>query len=224
MDYEITFVEDSNSIPIAQSFLSSIMDEESHNISRLTLELISSNGNLDPSDSIFFRTPAGLPFLSNLDAPFTTQYISISLNATPATYLEAVNSIYYVNTEDEPTQYNSSERDAARLMRVIIVSITDSNFIDPNTNAVDATDADLGVSTTTIRIGVRITPINDNRPQILINTDPPSCSTDSRDMTDLEVSASRRRRDVRAMSRIRKKSVLLSAVSEQEYSMVSYLS
>ena len=133
-----------------------------------------------------------------------------------------MNSIYYVNTEDEPTQYNSSERDAARLMRVIVVSITDSNFIDPNTNAVDATDADLGVSTTIIRIGVRITPINDNRPQLLINTDPPSCSTDSRDMADVEVSTSRRRRDVRSMSRIRKKSVLLSTLNEQDYSMVSY--
>lgn len=221
MDYTITFTEDGHSIPITQRFLSSLMDEEGHNISRLTVQLLSPNGNLDTMDAIFFRTPGGLSFLSHVDSS-TTQFISISLNASADVYLEALNSIHYDNAEEEPTQYNGSEPDGARLMRVIVVTITDTNFIDPNTNAIDAMDADMGVSTTTVRIGIEITPINDNRPQLLINTDPPSCSSDSTDMSELAASMDRRRRDLRSVSRIRKKSVVIGSGSELENSMVSY--
>ena len=218
MDHTITFIENGDSIPITQTFLTSLGDEEGHNISRMTVNLTALNGQLDKNEFIFFRTPGGVDFLNHLNMPLTDRYISISVNSSASIYEQALTSIFYLNDEEEPTIYNSSNG-TDRLMRAIIISITDTNYIDPTTDPAVAADADMGISTTTIRIGIEITPVNDNRPRILIRSDPDSCSTDSDNFKESDT-MSRRRRGVRSVSRITKKSVSLRSKREQSYSMV----
>ena len=193
----------------ALSHLIDIMDEELHNISRLRVELISTNGQLDPSDSIFLRSPMSLPFLNHFVSPPNRTYIEISLNASINLYEQALRAIYFDNAELEPTIFNATGENVTltNLTRVVVLSITDTNFAEPGVDVSDIANADLGTSTTTIRIGINIQPINDNRPRIRILGEPQGCATSSENLTDTEAGTVRRRRDLRAASRIRRRSV-----------------
>lgn len=180
-----------------------------HNISRLTIELMSTNGNLDPTDSIFLRSPMSLPFINNFGSPPTTTFIDIALNASVSVYEQALRAVYFDNSEVEPTIFNTTETNQTRanLTRVVIINITDANFADSGVDMDDISNADLGTTTTTIRIGINIQPINDNRPRIRILAMPEGCATSSDNSTGSETSTGRRRRDIRAASAIRKRSI-----------------
>ena len=173
-----------------------------HNISSITVELIATNGNLDPSDSIFLRSPMSLLFLDNFVTPPNTTFIHIALNATVEVYEQALNAIYFDNSEIEPTIFNTTGPDRASLMRVVDIRITDTNFPDSGLD-----NAELGTTTTEIRIGINIQPINDNRPRILILAEPEGCAMGSVNVSDTQANIRRRRRDVRAASSIRKRSI-----------------
>jgi hypothetical protein len=183
----------------ALSHLIDIMDEEMHNISSITVELIATNGNLDPSDSIFLRSPMSLLFLDNFATPPNTTFIHIALNATVDVYEQALRAIYFDNSEIEPTIFNTTDS-RMNLTRVVVIRITDTNFPDSGLD-----NAELGTTTTEIRIGINIQPINDNRPRILILA-PDGCATGSVNVSDAQANIRRRRRDVRAASNIRKRS------------------
>ncbi len=185
----------------------------------MSVELIAVNGMLDANEALFFRTPnpQQAEFLQYIEEESNT-FISISVNSSADLYQQALTSIFYNNGEDEPSLYNSSTGNN-RLIRVIVVSVTDANYIDPNTDLSDTTDADMGVSTTTVRIGVEIEGINDKRPRILIRSDPDSCSADS-EVTD-STNSQRRRRDVRSVSRIQKRSISLNSKKVMTIAMVS---
>ena len=196
----INFTENGASIPIVLPHLLSIMDEEGHNISRLTVELVapSADTNLDPTDAIFLRSPQAIQFIENLLTPPTVTRIDIGLNATTATYREALLSFFYDNAEDEPTLFR----------REVVITLYDNNFLpngitsDPNSNF----DDDLGVSRTVLRVGIEIIPVNDNAPRILIRAQPDGCGLSS------GVAGGdgpmRRRRDVKVeASKMRKRSV-----------------
>lgn len=204
MDLNITFTENGASIPIVLPHIVSIVDEEGHNISRLTAELLSPNGNLDPSDAIFLRTP--MPFIDNfhIHVLSNTTRIDISLNATTATYTNALLSIYYDNNELEPTLFNGSN---STLLREVLITIYDANFLlsgqenTPGSNF----DDNFGVSRTSIRVGIVIHPVNDNPPRIVIRAEPGGCGLSSSAGAE---GATRRRRDIRAASsRIRKRTL-----------------
>ena len=192
------------SISTAFSHLIDIVDEEMHNISRLTVELISTNGNLDTTDSIFLRSPMSLPFINNFASPPTTTFIDIALNSSLSIYEQALRAVYFDNSEIEPTIFNAT---GANLTRIVVINITDANFADSAVDRNDVFNADLGTSTTTIRIGINIQPINDNRPRIRLLAIPEGCATHLDSMTDLEDSMNRRRRDIRAASRTRMRSI-----------------
>ena len=185
----------------AFSHLIDIMDEEMHNISSLSIELIATNGNLDPTDSIFLRSPMSLLFLDNFAAPPTTTLINITLNATVDVYEQALRAIYFDNSEIEPTIFNATGTNLT-LTRVVVIRITDTNFPDSGMD-----NAELGTTTTEIRIGINIQPINDNRPRILILAEPQGCAMGSVNVSDAQANIRRRRRDVRAASSIRKRSI-----------------
>ena len=170
-----------------------------HNISSITIELIATNGNLDPSDSIFLRSPMSLLFLDNFATPPTTTFIHIALNATVDVYEQALRAVYFDNSEIEPTIFNAT---GANLTRVVVIRITDTNFPDSGLE-----NAELGTTTTEIRIGINIQPMNDNPPRILILAEPEGCATGSVNVSDAQANIRRRRRDVRAASSIRKRSI-----------------
>ena len=183
----------------ALSHLIDIMDEEMHNISSITIELIATNGNLDPSDSIFLRSPMSLLFLDNFATPPNTTFIHIALNATVDVYEQALRAIYFDNSEIEPTIFNVT---GANLTRIVVIRITDTNFPDSGLE-----NAELGTTTTNIRIGINIQPMNDNRPRILILAEPDGCAMGSVNVSEAQANIRRRRRDVRAASSIRKRSI-----------------
>lgn len=172
-----------------------------HNISSITVELIATNGKLDPSDSIFLRSPMSLLFLDNFATPPNTTFIHIALNATVDAYEQALRAIYFDNSEIEPTIFNATGS-GVNLTRVVVIRITDTNFPDSGLD-----NAELGPTTTEIRIGINIQPINDNRPRILILAEPDGCATGSVNVSDAQANIRRRRRDVRAASSIRKRSI-----------------
>ena len=183
------------------------MDEEQHNISRLTVELVSTNGKLDPTDSIFLRSPMSLPFINHLDPLPNTTYIEIQLNASVDVYEQALRSIYYDNSEPEPTLFVKENNRTVNLTRFIIVNITDTNFAAPGEDTEGIFNEDRGTSTTSVRIKINIQPINDNRPRILLHAIPSDCAVGSDSFSDAEDSTVRRRRDIRAASRLRKRSL-----------------
>ena len=192
-DLNITFIENGPSIPIVHPHLLSITDEENHNISRLTVELIA-NGDLDPTDAIFLRSPLALQFIDYFQNRPTTRLLDISLNATTETYKNIVQSIFYDNNENEPTLFN---RNGSTLIREVIITIYDNNFRRNdylNTNYDDV----IGVSRISVRIMIQS--INDNRPQILIRAEPDECGQSS-----VVNGAVRRRRDIRTGASIMKK-------------------
>ena len=170
-----------------------------HNISSISVELIATNGNLDPSDSIFLRSPMSLLFLDNFATPPTTTSMNITLNASVDVYEQALRAIYYDNSEIEPTIFNMT---GANLTRVVIIRITDTNFPDSGMD-----NAELGTTTTEIRIGINIQPMNDNPPRILILAEPEGCAEGSVNVSDAQANIRRRRRDVRVASSIRKRSI-----------------
>ena len=209
MDLNLTFQEEGASIPIVLSHLVSIMDEENHNISRLTAHLISTNGELDPSDAIFLRSPLGLQFTDDFRIPPTTRLIDISLNASRSTYRDALLSIHYDNAEREPTLFNSM---GSPLIREVIITVYDDNFLSvgASTDQSSNFDNELGVSRTVLRVGITIEPMNDNAPRILIRAEPEGCAVGSSGtgVGGGEGGLARRRRDVKAASgRIRKRSL-----------------
>lgn len=178
---------------IALSHLIDIVDEEMHNISGLSVELIATNGELDPSDALFLRSPSSLLFLDNFATPPTATSLNILLNATADVYEQALRAIYYDNSETEPT---------VNLTRVVVIRITDTNFPDSGMD-----NAELGTTMSEIRIGINIQPINDNPPRILILAEPEGCAAGSVNVSDAQANIRRRRRDVRAASSIRKRSI-----------------
>ena len=193
MDLNVTFVENNASVPIVLPHLASIMDEEKHNISRLTAKLVARNGQLDPGDAIFLRSPRALQFVNNFRIPPNTTLLDISLNGTTATFTDALLSIYYDNSEAEPTLYVNNN---TLLIREVIISVYDNNFLRAGqTNDADSNfDNDLGVGRTMLRVRISIDPINDNRPRIVIRAEPGGCGVSSA----TENESPRRRRDVRA--------------------------
>ena len=68
---------------------------------------------------------------------------------------------------------------------LVIITVTDVNF-----------------ESTVVRVGIEIQPVNDNAPVLFIDSDPAACSQDYRDE---DVVISRSRRDVRFVSKQRRK-------------------
>ena len=173
---------------------------------------MATNGELDPSDALFLRSPSSLLFLDNFATPPTARSLNISLNATADVYEQALRAIYYDNSEKEPTIFNAT---GANLARVVVIRITDTNFPDSRMD-----NAELGTTTTEIRIGINIQPINDNRPRILILAEPEGCAAGSVNVSDAQDNIRRRRRDVRAASSIRKRNIQeLSSVMVRNVNM-----
>ena len=206
-NFNVTFVENGDSVPIALAHLLDIMDEEGHDISMMTIELTATNGQLDPSDTIFVRTP--LPeqiFQSLLQNPPTRTVISISLTGPVSLYIETLRNIYYDNSELEPTYFNDSATNTTLLNREVVIRTTDSNLGDQTTSE--------------IRVRVQIQLQNDNRPRIIIDSDPASCSEDCRDLEEGEKMVVRRRRDVKTTPTKRRRRMAVD-VGDYDNSMVS---
>ena len=184
--FTITYTENGPSVGIGLSHLVDVMDEEGHSISHMDIELVSTNGPLDGGDLLLLRTPVALPFVRDPNTVITNTSISISLPGENNNYTDALQSVRYINTEDEPTLYvNGTE-----LKREIVIRITDATTVPaPTTNEV--------------RVTVLIGPINDKPPRIIINSNP-ACTEDcrnsdmigtiSRRSTYPHMSTSRRRR------------------------------
>lgn len=214
----VRFTENGDSVPIVLPHIVSIMDEESHNISRLTAELIATNGELDQSDAIFLRSPLALQFIDDFRTPPTTTLLDISLNATTATYTDALLSIFYDNDESEPTLFNST---GSLLLREVLITVYDNNFLQGGQTSDQTSNFDdnFGVGRTMIRAAIEIVPINDNRPRIILRAVPSGCGVSSTESEATVVGMARRRRDVRAAaSRTRKRAVTVdnSKVSIEE--------
>ena len=198
-DSMTTFVENGPSVPIGFFHLIRVMDEEGHNISSMDVQLIATNGNLDPEETIFLRTPMPIIIVMHPRTVITETSIHIEINAEPELYVRALQNIYYSDRAAEPTLFNAT---GSNLTRQVVVTIT---------------DAAVGSQTTTeFRVTVVIEPINDNAPRILINTSP-TCSEDCRDNPSIQ--KTRSRRDVRAAGR-RRKRIAYSPI-EEDTSMVS---
>ena len=147
----IVFEENGASVPIILPHLVSIMDEEGYNVFRLTVELRATNGELDGGDAIFFRTSLFLQFLDD----FRSTLLDISLNGSTATYTDALLSIYYDNSEPEPTLFNSN---GDRLIREVLIMIYDNNFLqDGQSNTAESIfDDNFGLGHTMARVVVTI--------------------------------------------------------------------
>ena len=137
-------------------------DEEGHNVSSMSVELVSANGALDEGDIIFFRTPLSIP-VEHITV--STKMITVNFEADISVYTNIIRAIQYVNTEPEPTLFVKGT--TTNLSREVVIRITDAPSVSlPTTNEV--------------RIRVIINPINDNAPRIVINSDP-VCTEDIRD-------------------------------------------
>ena len=175
-----------------------------HNISSLSLTLSTTNGDLDPGETIYIRSPM-VDLVPYLTYPFSDTAINIAVNESIEFYENVLKYAYYYNPLDEPTILNANK---SILTRVVVIEITDDNFVDSGVNPNAVFNADLGVTTTTVSVFVRIQPINDKRPRILINAEPGGCASDSSVQTSVTQSISRRRRDLKAVSRVRKRSIV----------------
>ena len=164
VDVVVTYIENSPPVAIGLSHLIEVMDEEGNNVSSVVIELVSTNGELDEGDTIFLRTPMALPFVRDPNTVVTKKLINITLTDDSASYTEAIQAVRYENTEREPTLFVNG---TTNLSREVVIRITDASTMpSPTTNEV--------------RVGVRIEPINDNAPRIIINSDP-VCTEDCRD-------------------------------------------
>ena len=138
------------------------MDEEGHNVSSMSVELVSTNGALDEGDIIFFRTPLGIP-VEHITV--STKIIMVNFETDISVYTNIIQAIQYINIEQEPTLFVSGT--TTNLSREVVIRITDAPSVSlPTTNEV--------------RLRVIIKPINDNAPRIIINSDP-VCTEDIRD-------------------------------------------
>ncbi len=172
MDFTITFVEGDFSTPIVLQHVLTLMDEENHNISRVTIQLSALNGDLDASDILIPRTPFPMLFVDNLFQPLTDTTIDIATNGSmpPELYRSIIGSVYYSNDADEPTLFNAT---GSPLIRMITISIYDERF-DPL--AVDS-DGSISMGVTNVTVGVVITPVNDHAPVITLRAEPAGCAT-----------------------------------------------
>ena len=172
MDHMLMFMEDGFSVPIALQHVLSLGDEEDNNITRVTIRLEAVNGKLDPTDTLFPRTPIASLFLDNLLQPLTGMLIDISFNDSVSSdlYEMVIESVYYANEAEEPTLYNTT---GSPLVRIITISVYDSRF---DSQLVDA-DGRVSMGVTNITIGVNIEPINDNAPRIVLRAEPGCAST-----------------------------------------------
>ena len=194
-----TFVENGPSVPIGFLHLIRVMDEEGHNISSMDVTLVATNGNLDPGESVFLRTPMPIIIVTDPRTRTSETSIHIEINAEPELYVRTLQNILYNNPAAEPTLFNAT---GSNLIRQVVVRIT---------------DAAVGSQTTTeFRVTVVIEPINDNAPRIIINTSP-KCSEDCRD--DPGIQKTRSRRDVKVTGRRRKRTAY--SLIEEDTSMVS---
>ena len=185
MDFTITYVENEPSIAVAVFHLTSLMDEEDHDISSLSIRLLSTNGMLDAGEAIFLRTPTALPIFFDPRNSFDAMFIYVEMNGTTADYVELLQLLRYVNPDDEPTLTNAA---GDNITREVVIQITDANFGNR--------------ATTEIRVGIEIQPVNDNAPRIFIDSLPASCTEDFRDQG---IVVTRSRREVRSASKQRRK-------------------
>ena len=183
-DHTITFTEGEHSVAIGVGHLISVIDEEGHTVSGMEIELVATNGPLDEGDTLLIRSQDPLPFILDPNTTITNTRISISLPGNSSDYAAALQTVRYSNTEQEPTLYVNG----VKLIREIIVRITDSAVPVPTTNIVT--------------VMVEIEAINDNAPRIFINSDP-MCTQDFRD-TEMS-SVSRRSVSSRHSQRRRRK-------------------
>jgi cysteine-rich repeat protein len=157
IDESLQFTEGSRSVRIVTTHLLKIIDEEMNNISSINITLTATNGDLDPSDNIFVRTPI-YPLITR--ANLTNTSLILYADANVNEYEEVLRSILYINQEDEPTYYaNATTRE--KLQREIIITLTDDNSTHP--------------STAIHRISINLVLINDNRPVITLKFSDPSC-------------------------------------------------
>ena len=205
IDLNVIFVENGPSVPIVLPHLVNITDEENHNISRITFQLMATNGKLDMMDAIFLRSPLAFQFIDDFRTPPTTTLIDISLNATTANYTDILLSVFYDNNEAEPTLYNDN---GDLLNREVLITIYDANFLQGDQmNSPDSNfDDNYGVGVTMLRAAIVMETINDNRPRIVFRAEPDGCAQSSMDSAIIEESAARRRRDVKiAASKMKKR-------------------
>ena len=180
MDRTIVYVEGSRSELLGLTYLADIMDEEGHNILSLNARLISTNGILDDRDIVFPQSLFILPFLNHPNTIAQSKEFHVEGNFTTEEFINALTSLRFVNEENEPTILNAT---GANLTREVIITVTDINL-----------------SSTQVRVNIRIEPINDNAPRIRLVTDPASCSQDYAD-----VSLVRSRRETRLSAKQRRK-------------------
>ena len=193
MDFMITFYEDGFSIPIVLQYVLSVMDEENHNISRITFQLLALNGDLDATDTLIPRTPFPMEFVDNLLGPLTSTLIDIAANASIELYQSVLRSIYYTNDADEPTLFNASGNP---LIRVIQITIYDNRFNDLSSNL----DGSVTMGVTSLTIGVTIKPVNDHAPIILLRAEPEGCASSSAGTFSSSFTSSSQQRARRSVS------------------------
>ena len=154
MNWTFTFTEynsSSNDDPtneehiVLQPFLE-IFDEENDSIASLTASLAISNGELDPNEFIFVRSPLQRLFdnTTDIQSYSTGTVISFYGIASEENYTSILRALLYTNDEDEPSLYPLGDR-------FIIINITDVR----------------GASSSVYSI-VDTIPINDNKPVIIL--------------------------------------------------------
>ena len=153
---QVNYTEGESDVGIGVSYQISISDEEGDRVSSIDIELVATNGNLDPQDILFLLTRMDLDPDSLV---ITATRITASSLESDSDYVDVLRGLRYTNSEDEPTLFVNG----VRVHREIVIRITDE-----------------ALATNVIRVPVEIEPINDNAPRIIINSDP-VCTQDYRD-------------------------------------------
>ena len=142
----LQFTEGSTSIAIATPILLELIREENDDISELTVVLDAINGDLDDGDKLFLHTDQQYNTEEN-----TSLSLIISSLESLDEYINFLQSIRYINEEDEPTYFTSNGAD--ELTRQVVIQVTSNGT--PS-------------SQTTYRLLINMTLINDGKPIISI--------------------------------------------------------
>ena len=133
-------------LPIAD-----ISDEENNRISKLTIQLAVSNGQLDPNEFIFVRSPLFTLFDNttfNIKWYTTGTYMEFNGEASALNYTNILRGIFYTNDENEPTLFNLG----GRYLRFELSDV-------------------LGATSVSFTV-IDTIPINDNKPVLLLRLHP----------------------------------------------------
>ncbi len=142
----LQFTEGSTSIAIATPIVLELIREENDGISKLTVLLDATNGDLDDGDRLFLHPHQQYDTEEN-----TNVSLIISSLESLDEYIDFLMSVRYINEEDEPTYFTSNG--AEELTRQVVIQVTSNGT--PS-------------SQTTYHLLINMTLINDGKPIISI--------------------------------------------------------